>query len=430
MRISRGWFFWGSLAGISTLLVLGISWYFTHAIYQPHHLPSRSSHLAILSCMLSGNGGTERYILAQQKEFLKQGTAAVILCSPQSFLAEKCKQEQRPYITCSPSRIRLGGWIIMPGFECALRFLQKNYPNKLLALHCSHRHEVMVGVSITSDIPLLLTQHTPSMLATRIRKAADAIITVNYACEKKLRDLNKKDHLEGKSLITLPPFFNPTPHLSFVPSLPRQAYFKQNFNLELLPSRPILIKVAHFYNKLLHKNHALLLQALYKLIYEYKKPVTILLVGDGPQVALYKKKTQKLGLTEYVHFLGNVENTAPLFHYADINLLSSSEEAFGIVLLEGGLHKKPTIIAREGCGAADWLIIDKETGFLFQNNNAADLAATIRFTLNNPAQAKTCGTNLYQKIINEFLPEYTAITMLQLYARLHEEKRLQHAPPV
>lgn len=430
MRVNRGWFFWSGLTSIATLSALVVNWYFTQATCQPHHLPSSSSPLAILSCMLSGNGGTERYVLAQQKEFLKQGTAAVIICAPHSFLAEECEKEQHPYLTCSPSRLRIGGWIMMPGFRYALHFLEKSYPNKLLALHCSHRHEVMVGASSSLNIPLLLTQHTPSTLAAPVRKAADAIITVNHSCEKKLRALNRKDHLEGKSLITLPPFFNPAPHLSFIPSLPREVYFKQNFNLELQPGRPILIKVAHFYDKLLHKNHALLLQALYKLIYEYKKPVTVLLVGAGPQVALYKKKTQELGLSEYVHFLGNVENTAPLFHYADINLLSSSEEAFGIVLLEGGLHKKPTIIAREGCGAADWLIIDKETGFLFQNNNAADLAATIRFVLTHPTQATTCGTNLYQKIINEFLPEHTTIMMLQLYARLLEEKRLQHALPV
>jgi glycosyltransferase involved in cell wall biosynthesis len=125
--------------------------------------------------------------------------------------------------------------------------------------------------------------------------------------------------------------------------------------------------------------------------------------------------------------IGSTELIPALLQYADINLLTSSSEPFGIVLLEGGLLHKPTLLPSTGCEAANWLIIDRETGSLFEQNNATDLADKIEYMLTHPDYAQTCGDNLHDKVVREFLPAQTVHTILDLIAQLLEQKRSLHA---
>ena len=161
---------------------------------------------------------------------------------------------------------------------------------------------------------------------------------------------------------------------------------------------------------------------MHELIIKRNIPVQVALVGDGPMMGTYKKMVRKLGIADYVHFLGSTELTPAVLHYADINMLTSSKEAFGIVLLEGGLMRKPTIVARGGCGAADWLIIDKQTGFLFENNDVQSLADTIAYAIAHDDEATACGQRLYEKVMAEFMPSRTAAALLAMYHELANHK--------
>ena len=162
---------------------------------------------------------------------------------------------------------------------------------------------------------------------------------------------------------------------------------------------------------------------MHELIYKRHTPVQVVLAGSGPRQDFCKRMVHELNLDSYVHFLGNTDKIAAIMHYADINVLASSKDAFGIALLEGGFMKKPTIIARDGCSAADWLIIDQETGFLFENKNAHDLADTIAFVITHPEQAQAYGQRLYSKVINEFMPNQTAQKILRFYEALQAKLR-------
>ena len=243
--------------------------------------------------------------------------------------------------------------------------------------------------------------------------------------------LNKQNEVDGLKkapiIKVIPPFFDDERITSFIaptsqaPGVAlgkpeRDAFFQNQFGVALKPC-PLLVKIAHLYSNVQHKNHPLLFKAMRELIVNRHTPVQVALAGKGPMLATYQKMVCDLGIVDYVHFLGSTELTPAVLHYADINLLASSEEALGIALIEGGLMRKPTIIAR-GTGAADWLIIDKQTGFLFVNNDVQSFADTIAYVLLHAEEANACGQMLHDKVVAEFLPARSAEALLALYQGL------------
>ncbi|WP_066193241.1 MULTISPECIES: N-acetyl-alpha-D-glucosaminyl L-malate synthase BshA [Gracilibacillus] len=71
----------------------------------------------------------------------------------------------------------------------------------------------------------------------------------------------------------------------------------------------------------------------FALIYD-QVPSRLLLIGDGPENARMHELVRELNLEHVVHFLGKQKNIPELLSVADLKLLLSEKESFGLVLLE------------------------------------------------------------------------------------------------
>ena len=380
-----------------------------------------TSGTVISICMATCSSGMSRYALAMHASLLKAGVRSILICRENTFISHTAEKEKLPYITCSSFRLSAGRFAWMPGIEAALQGMLKRYAD-VLAIHCNYKRDVFAAKKLAQPlkIPVVLTHHMPDFLYTSVRDTANGVIAVSKSIADYLVSLNEKDGARCR-IAAIPPFFDDRRIRAFIPpAQSRQDFFKTTFGVGLQPC-PLLVKVAHLYANINHKNHPLLFQAMHELIYKRGLPVQVALAGHGPRLDLYKKIVSDLQLTDYVHFLGNTDHVAAVLHYADINVLASSGDAFPLVLLEGGFMRKPTLIARGGCGAADWLIIDKETGFLFENKNMQDLADKIAYVLQHPDHAQRCGNQLHDKVIAEFLPEQVTQQLLGFYRELQQK---------
>ncbi|SEN43445.1 N-acetyl-alpha-D-glucosaminyl L-malate synthase BshA [Amphibacillus marinus] len=63
-------------------------------------------------------------------------------------------------------------------------------------------------------------------------------------------------------------------------------------------------------------------------------PAKLLLIGDGPEYSEMNHLAERLGIAEHVLFLGKQQNIADLLSIADLKLLLSEKESFGLVLIE------------------------------------------------------------------------------------------------
>jgi N-acetyl-alpha-D-glucosaminyl L-malate synthase BshA len=101
-------------------------------------------------------------------------------------------------------------------------------------------------------------------------------------------------------------------------------------------------------------------------------PSRLLLVGDGPDLCAIQCMAREMGLSEYIHFLGKQDEVSEIISLADVMLLPSETESFGLVALEGMACGVPTVATR--VGGIPEVVVHGETGFLSNLGNVDEMA--------------------------------------------------------
>jgi N-acetyl-alpha-D-glucosaminyl L-malate synthase BshA len=102
-------------------------------------------------------------------------------------------------------------------------------------------------------------------------------------------------------------------------------------------------------------------------------PAQLFLVGDGPDRSTAEWLAHDLQIHEKVHFMGKQERVNELLPLADLMVMPSELESFGLAALEAMACKVPSIATRVG-GVTE-LIDDGVTGLLYPVGNVEDMAA-------------------------------------------------------
>jgi N-acetyl-alpha-D-glucosaminyl L-malate synthase BshA len=97
------------------------------------------------------------------------------------------------------------------------------------------------------------------------------------------------------------------------------------------------------------------------------------LVGDGPDAAAARDSAERLGVLDRVEFVGVVDHIASLLAAADLFLLPSSTESFGLAALEAMASGVPVIASR--VGGLPEVIEDGVTGYLAPPGNVERMAS-------------------------------------------------------
>lgn len=91
-------------------------------------------------------------------------------------------------------------------------------------------------------------------------------------------------------------------------------------------------------------------------------PAKLVLIGEGPDTVLARRQITKRGLTDKVTFLGNQSRVEAVLPCADLFLLPSEEESFGLAALEALACGVP-VIGSSGTGLVE-VVDDYRDGFL------------------------------------------------------------------
>jgi N-acetyl-alpha-D-glucosaminyl L-malate synthase BshA len=102
-------------------------------------------------------------------------------------------------------------------------------------------------------------------------------------------------------------------------------------------------------------------------------PAQLFLVGDGPDRSEAEWLAHDLHINDRVHFMGKQERVNELLPLADLLLMPSELESFGLVALEAMACKVPSISTRVG-GVAE-VIDDGVTGLLYSVGDVEQMAA-------------------------------------------------------
>lgn len=123
-----------------------------------------------------------------------------------------------------------------------------------------------------------------------------------------------------------------------------------------------------------NKGHGHLLSLLDK--YGRKENWKLLVIGKGNGLPLLKTKIRAMHLSDKVLCLGHRTDVEHLLNAADLTVLPSRFETFGLVLAEGMAMGKPAIAF--SVGGTPEIVKDGETGFLVEKDNEKELYECIK----------------------------------------------------
>src|SRR5436309_7099078 len=102
-------------------------------------------------------------------------------------------------------------------------------------------------------------------------------------------------------------------------------------------------------------------------------PSRLVMIGDGPDRSMAEAFCRDHHLREQVFFLGNVPNLEEVVGAADLFLLPSEAESFGMAALEAMASEVPVVATK--AGGLPEVVIDGETGFLLPVGDVEGMAA-------------------------------------------------------
>ena len=128
-------------------------------------------------------------------------------------------------------------------------------------------------------------------------------------------------------------------------------------------------------------------------------------VGEGHLKGELREYAGKLGISNNIHFHGEVANhlLKDFYRNADIFLIASYYEGFGRVILEAGAFGLP-VVSTNVTGPED-IIIPGYNGYLFEVGDKEGIANCVIELMNNPEKRKQIGDNNQKHIIENYQAE-------------------------
>ncbi len=149
------------------------------------------------------------------------------------------------------------------------------------------------------------------------------------------------------------------------------------------------------------KNVATLLRAFAKLS---KKDIQLTIVGDGRERENLEKLAGVLNISNKVTFVGFVKEPSQYLCSADLYILPSFSEGFGIAAVEAMFLQIPVLCSNVG-GIPEF-INDGENGWLFDPHNENEFLSTFNYILNlDNIQLQRVGEIGYQSVTDKFTIE-------------------------
>ncbi len=138
------------------------------------------------------------------------------------------------------------------------------------------------------------------------------------------------------------------------------------------------------------KGVAVLMQACAALETSSLPHLSVLVAGAGPEERRLRALAKELGVrTQFMGFREGLE-LLELYEAADVLVLPSSSEAWGLVVNEAMLFEKPVVVS-DRVGAGPELVRVDENGYIFPTGRPDALAKVIHNVLHDPSRTRLMG---------------------------------------
>jgi N-acetyl-alpha-D-glucosaminyl L-malate synthase BshA len=143
-------------------------------------------------------------------------------------------------------------------------------------------------------------------------------------------------------------------------------------------------------------------------------PAKLLMIGDGPDRATAEWMVRQNGLASAVTFLGKQSQVQELLNCADLMLLPSDLESFGLAVLEAMACGVPAVCSR--VGGVPEVVRDGVEGYLVTPRDTKTMAARALEILTDPGRQERMGKAARERALSQFC----STRIIPLYEKLYE----------
>lgn len=344
-------------------------------------------------------GGAESYVALVARS-LKLLGYNVYLASAGGALATKLQQEGIKHFFLP---IRLSKFIS----GLLLKRIVEKYNINLI--HANSEAAGIVAVKTRNkyklDIPIVYTAHgvLPAKVKDIINQVDKIIAVSNFSREAAIK--------EGFSANKIEVVYNGVDIDKFKPHEEKRNLLRKKYNI---PQDAFTMIIVSRIKNLRNKGHQHLLNVLSE--YEVSKYWHLVVIGKGKGLGSLKQKVKEHNLQDRVHLLGHKTDVENYEDMADVVVLPSYFETFGLVLAEGMAMEKPAVAFK--VGGVPEVIEDNKTGFVVDYDNDDELVEKLAILAKNPDLCKQMGIQARKKVAKDFANEIMIKKLEEIYKSL------------
>lgn len=167
---------------------------------------------------------------------------------------------------------------------------------------------------------------------------------------------------------------------------------------------------------ILHASNFRKVKRIADVIYTFNKikkniPSKLLLVGDGPERHMAEELCRELGIFEETRFVGKQQDMEDIYAIADLFLLPSEYESFGLAALEAMAAGTPVVATN--AGGIPEIITHGKNGFLSNVGDVEQMSQQAITILGNEKMLKSFSETARKQAetfdINNIVPKYEAL---------------------
>jgi L-malate glycosyltransferase len=143
----------------------------------------------------------------------------------------------------------------------------------------------------------------------------------------------------------------------------------------------------------------------------------LIMIGDGPERLPTLELAKSMGIAKNVHFIGSFPNVEMIFGVADLLLLPSSKESFGLVALEAMACGVPVISSNTG-GLPE-VVLHGITGFTLPIGDVEGMSEAAVTALEQLPSMRAAAR---ERAVKEFHPNVILPKYIGVYERTLEKK--------
>jgi glycosyltransferase involved in cell wall biosynthesis len=384
----------------------------------PHS--NRDRRLLVVTESL-GVGGTESHLIRTLPRLAASGWSVATFCLTER--GERATQVEAAGVEVSAARRlarRKGSFLRYPAHVAlatnTLYWLMRRWRPQIAHFYLPGPYLIGANVAIAADIPIKIMSRRSlsdyqrnwplvARLERRLHTRMDSVIGNSRAVVRQLID-------EGIPEDKVRLIYN---GIEVSPVLPDRNESRRSFGLDDDTLTGVVIA-----NLIHYKGHRELVRALSHVEAELATPWRILVAGRDHGIrAELEALAAARGIGHRIQFLGEYSDIPRLLAAADFGLLTSREEGFSNVILEGMAAGLAMIVTDVGGNAE--AVVHAETGFVVPPRDPKAIGDAILSLARDPEQRKRFGAAASKRVEKEFSIEKCVKAHADLYEEMLEK---------